>query len=212
LTDRSKYATLVRVEDKTMARQKEFDRNRVLDKALDVFWCRGYEATSMQDLVANMGISRQSLYDTFGNKHALYLAALDRYAETEGPTFLAPLAQAQNEPVKAALGRVFQAVVDEAVAGGQQRGCFMVNAAVECLPHDQDTAMRVLNSVNGLETAFVGALERAQVNGELRAEQNVRAIARFLVNAVHGLRVLAKTTTDGRVLQDVIDVTLHVLD
>ncbi len=166
----------------------------------------------MQDLVAHMGINRQSLYDTFGDKHGLYLAALDRYAEVEGPKFLAPLAQPQDETVKAALERVFQAVVDEAVAGGQQRGCFMVNAAVECLPHDQDTAMRVLSSVNGLETAFVAALERAQAKGELRAEQDARAIARFLVNAVHGLRVLAKTTTDGQVLQDVIDVTLRVLD
>jgi TetR/AcrR family transcriptional repressor of nem operon len=195
-----------------MVRQKEFDRTKVLDKALDVFWCRGYEATSMQDLVAHMGINRQSLYDTFGDKHALYLAALDRYAEIEGPKFVAPLAQAHNETVKAALGRVFQAVVDEAVAGGQQRGCFMVNAAIECLPHDQDIAMRVFSSVNGLETAFVAALKRAQANNELSAAQDVHAIARFLVNAVHGLRVLTKTTTDRQVLQDVIDVTLRVLD
>jgi TetR/AcrR family transcriptional regulator, transcriptional repressor for nem operon len=67
-----------------MARHKEFDRDEALRKAMEVFWSRGYEAASIEDLVKHMGINRQSLYDTFGHKHALYLKALDRYREVEG--------------------------------------------------------------------------------------------------------------------------------
>src|ERR1700730_2144482 len=79
-----KSITLFGGKDSRMARQKEFDRDEVLHKAMEVFWSRGYEASSIQDLVKRMGINRQSLYDTFGDKHTLYLQALDRYREVEG--------------------------------------------------------------------------------------------------------------------------------
>src|SRR6266852_1410049 len=100
-----------------MARPKEFDRDQALQKAMEVFWSRGYEAASIQDLVKHMGINRQSLYDTFGDKHALYLQALDRYREVEGRKLLELLERPGS--VKKSLRQLFEGVVEGALCDGQ---------------------------------------------------------------------------------------------
>src|SRR3982751_5501533 len=112
-----------------MARHKEFDRDEALQKAMEVFWARGYEATSVGDLVEQMGINRQSIYDTFGDKHSLYLQSLDRYREVEGRKML----EAVEHPgaVKGALPQLFQGVIECALGGGERRGCFVGNATSE---------------------------------------------------------------------------------
>ena len=104
-----------------MARHKEFDRDEALHKAMEVFWSRGYEAASVNDLVRHMGINRQSLYDTFGDKHALYLQALDRYREVEGRRMFEILDRPGS--VKKALRQLFQGVVEGSFCDGQRRGC-----------------------------------------------------------------------------------------
>src|SRR2546421_11571470 len=95
------------------ARHKEFDRDETLQKAMEVFWSRGYEAASIEDLVKHMGINRQSLYDTFGDKHRLYLLALDRYREVEGRRIFELLEQ--PGPVKESLRRLFKGVVERSL-------------------------------------------------------------------------------------------------
>src|ERR1043166_7581204 len=96
-----------------MARHKEFDRDEALHKAMEVFWARGYEAASVQDLVEHMGINRQSLYDTFGDKHALYLQALDRYQEVELRKLFELLARPGS--VRKALRQLFTGVIEAAL-------------------------------------------------------------------------------------------------
>src|SRR5919106_1334524 len=108
-----------------MARHKEFDRDEALHRAMEVFWSRGYEAASVGDLVKHMGINRQSLYDTFGDKHALYLAALDRYPEVEGRKMFELLERPGS--VKRALRNLFEGVVACALGEGERRGCFVGN-------------------------------------------------------------------------------------
>src|SRR6478672_1527424 len=110
-----------------MARHKEFDCAEVLEKAMEVFWARGYEAASIQDLVEHMGINRQSLYDTFGDKHTLYLQALDRYLEVEGRKIAELLEQPGS--VKRNVRRLFETAIDRSLA--DRRGCFMNNAMSE---------------------------------------------------------------------------------
>src|SRR3977135_2157179 len=112
-----------------MARHKEFDRAEALHKAMEVFWSRGYEAASIQDLIKHMGINRQSLYDTFGDKHALYLQALDRYREIESRKLLDLLERCGS--VKRALRRLFARVVEGSLCAGERRGCFLGNAMSE---------------------------------------------------------------------------------
>src|SRR5258705_4457709 len=109
-----------------MARQKEFNRDEVLHKAMEVFWTRGYEGASIQDLVKHMGVNRQSIYDTFGDKHTLFLQALDRYREIESSKVLEVLEQPGS--VKKNFRRLFDGVVDKALSGEGRRGCFVGNA------------------------------------------------------------------------------------
>src|SRR5213075_2124987 len=104
-----------------MARHKEFDRDEALQKAMEVFWSRGYEAASIQELVEHMGINRQSLYDTFGDKHALYLKALDRYREVESRKLFELLGRGGS--VKKAFRQLFSGVVEGSLGAGERRGC-----------------------------------------------------------------------------------------
>jgi TetR/AcrR family transcriptional regulator, transcriptional repressor for nem operon len=192
-----------------MVRTKEFDREAVLDKAMRVFWRQGYEATSLRDLLAAMGIGRQSMYDTFGDKHALFLAALDRYAATVGQPLFAPLRE--PGPVKPAFRHVFTEVVDGSL-DAVCPGCLMVNATAELAPVDRDVACRAEANLWGAEELFRRALERGQEAGEIDRRHDPRALALYLYNALQGLRVTAKATPDRRVLEQIVDVTLSVLD
>ena len=193
-----------------MARHKEFDREEVLERAMGLFWEKGYEATSVRDLVCRLGIGQGSLYATFGGKHDLFLAALDRYRATQE----AQLAALLDGPgtAREKLRRAFEGVVAEAASGGGRRGCFLVNSAVELAPRDPETAGRVEAYAAGAEAMFGGLLARASARGEISADRDPLALVRFLFNAMQGLRVLARGGARKEVLDDVVDVTLSVLD
>jgi len=193
-----------------MARHKEFDTARVLDKAVEVFWQQGYAATSVQDLVDTLGIGRGSLYDTFGDKHCMYLAALDRY-QAQGEAHLRTIVQ-QPGPVKPIIAAWLQDLVGQTVGDTTQRGCFMVNSAIECAAHDAAIAERVQAAVQGMETALYDLLVRAQQRGELAAARDPRQIARVLVATVLGIKVLAKTNPAPDVAQDMVAGVLALLD
>ena len=193
-----------------MARHKEFDRDEALHKAMEVFWSRGYEAASIQDLVKHMGINRQSLYDTFGDKHALYLQALDRYRQVEGRKVIELLERPGS--VKKTLRQLFEDVVDRALCDRQRRGCFMGNAMSELAGRCKETAARTCNNTAEAEGAFYRALLRGKKEGELAGVRNPRAVARFLCSSLHGLILMAKSTQDRKTLEDVVKVTLSVLD
>lgn len=188
-----------------MARTKEFDEDVALRAAMDLFWRKGYEATSMQDLVDHLGIGRGSIYATFGSKHELYLRALDRYEEASGARTLELLSG--PGPALPAVRAYLEAFLAEALT--DRKGCLVTNTAVEC-PHDQSMARRVESNWNGLETAIAGTLTRARAQGELAADRDPRALARFLVTFVQGLKVLAKVP-DERRMRDAVDQALALL-
>lgn len=194
-----------------MARTKEFDPDAALQAALELFWRRGYEATSMADLVEHLGIGRASLYATFGSKHDLYLRALDRYGENQNPLLLRELAQ--PGPALPAVRAVVRRFATEATAGEERlRGCFVVNTATELAPRDDEAARRVVRSWDHLETLLHAALVRAQAQGELPEDRDPRALARMLLVLMQGLRVVGKASEDpARVLQ-AADQALALLD
>ena len=142
-----------------MARPKEFDRDQALQKAMEVFWSRGYAAASIQELVERMGINRQSLYDTFGDKHALYLQALDRYHEVETRKIFDLLAR---NPVRKAFRQLFAGVIAGSICEGQRRGCFMGNAMSELAGRCKATAARTSSNSAAVEDAFYRALLRGE--------------------------------------------------
>ena len=193
-----------------MARHKEFDREEVLDRAMVLFWERGYEATSVQDLGDRPGIGRASLYGTFGDNHALFLAALDRYGRVQGP-LLAGVLESPGA-AKAKLRLVFERVAEEAVSEDGRRGCLLVNSAVELAPHDRDTARKIDAALMGAEEALYGFLVRARAAGEIPPDKDPRSLSRFLWNAVQGLRVTARAGARKEAIDDVVNVTLSVLD
>lgn len=192
-----------------MARTKEFDPDAVLVKALELFWERGYEATSMADLVGHLGIARASIYATFGGKHDLYLKALDLYLRTRDPDVVDVLSQ--PGPALPAVQALIRAYADQSVHDDRRRGCMVVNAAVEVMSRDPQTARKVEASWNTLETALTSALTRARAQGELPAGKDPVAVARLLLVILQGIRVLGRGHPDPARLRDAADQAVALL-
>lgn len=192
-----------------MARTKEFDPDAVLQRALELFWERGYEATSMGDLVGHLGIARASIYATFGGKHDLYVQALDRYVQARDPRVVEMLSQ--PGPVLPAVRALVEAYAAESACDERRRGCMVVNAAVELMPHDLQAARRVEASWDTLETALTSALTRARAQGEIPAGKDPRALARFLLVMLQGIRVLGRAHPDPGRVADAAAQALSVL-
>ncbi|WP_188189320.1 TetR/AcrR family transcriptional regulator [Nonomuraea sp. SYSU D8015] len=184
-----------------MARSKEFDPEVALEKALELFWERGYEGTSMADLVAHLGIARASIYGTFGGKRELYLKALELYLARRD--VVSPLSH--PGPALPALRAFLDSYVAECLADELRRGCMVVNTAVEFASRDAAVSKRVAESWTGLETAMAAALVRARAQGEIPAGKDPHALARFLLVLLQGIRVLGRADPDPRRLRDAVD-------
>lgn len=193
-----------------MARTKEFDPEAALQAALELFWRRGYEATSMADLVEHLGVGRASIYATFGNKHELYLKALDRYQE-QLPDLLRELSL--PGPVMPAVRALVRRYAHEAAAEDLRlSGCFLTNTAAELAPHDPAAARRVERNWDQLETVLHSALTRAQAQGELAADRDPLTLARMLLVLLQGLKVVGKASADPVRVRDAADQALALLD
>ncbi len=193
-----------------MARTKDFDEDEVLKKAVDLFWLKGYTATSMQDLVNGLGISRSSLYDTYGDKHTLFIKALESYQSTNSGRICSIINA--EKPVKEIIQRLLEMITGELLNDDSHKGCFMVNAEVEVAPHDQKVSQLICDNDQQLEDSFYLIIKKGQDNGEIKNTQDARALARFTFNTVKGLRVTAKSSTDSAIFKDIIKMTLSVLD
>ncbi len=192
-----------------MARNKEFEEAEVLDKAVNLFWCKGYNGTSMQEVVDCLGISRSSLYDTFGDKRQLYLAALGRYRSQMAGALLQTVQNATL--VMPTLSQLFEIAVHESLADRLTKGCFMVNSSVELAPHDPEVARIVKANLEDIEEAFYQLIRKGQQQGEVTSKHDARALARFLFNAMSGLRVAAKAGAGRGVYEDVVALSLSIL-
>ncbi|KUL22988.1 TetR/AcrR family transcriptional regulator [Actinoplanes awajinensis] len=170
-----------------MGRTKEFDVADALERAMRLFWSKGYAATSIADLVTATGVARAGLYATFGDKHELYLKALDAYATARDPALVARLSGAGP-----ALPAVYALITDYADADQARAGCFVVNAAIERLPADAGAALTVEASWSALEAALTAAFSRARVAGELVADADPAALARLVLVLLQGMRVVGR--------------------
>ncbi len=193
-----------------MARTKDFDENEVLNKAIAIFWYKGYNGTSMQDLVDGLGISRSSLYDTYGDKHTLYVKALESY-QNAGAIKVCSIVNS-NAPAKETLRKLLELIAGELLDDKSHKGCFMVNAEVEVAPHDKQVSEMVCINDQQVEDAFYTVIKKGQETGEINNRQDARALARFTFNTVKGIRVTAKSTTDKTVFDDIIKLAMAALD
>lgn len=192
-----------------MARPKEFDPDEALDRAMELFWSKGYEATSIQDLVEALGINRSSLYGTFGDKHALYLAAIDRYCEDVVAPAVAELDQAPS-PL-AAIRHLFLSLPARATRRRERRGCLLCNAAVERAPFDAAVQAEVMGGLGRLGTALRRALLRARAADEIAPSINSSALADYLLSSYVGLTVIAKAGRKPAQLRRTAELVLAAL-
>ncbi|OMF64310.1 TetR/AcrR family transcriptional regulator [Paenibacillus sp. FSL R5-0766] len=191
-----------------MARSKEFEVNEVLDKAMKIFWEQGYEKTSMSDLVEHMGIHRRSIYDTFDDKHSLFLQAMDRYRGKVSTTLLAEI-KASKTAVEA-LDKIFDVMISEAEE--TPSGCLIVNSAVELGARDQEVDNRSLESFNEAERMFEQIIQWGQREGEFSSDHDAEEMAEYLHNISVGIRAMARTSTDKEKLNRIIHVTMKLLE
>jgi TetR/AcrR family transcriptional repressor of nem operon len=193
-----------------MARPREFDADAALERAMQTFWARGFRATSLDDLCSATGLSRSSLYAAFGGKRALLHRSLDRYEEHGLARITAALAR--PVPVREAFAAFLDDFIERIGAGPGRRGCFIGNCAAELARGDRATAARVRRALERVEQAFRDALARARSRGEIAADADVDALARFLVAAVQGLRLVGKANPDRAALEDIKAVMLRCFD
>ncbi len=191
-----------------VGRPKEFDERQALERAMEVFWAHGYEATSVQDLLDAMGINRGSMYDTYGDKHALFSAAIDHYGRTVTRGLEDALA-APGSPL-GSIRKALLAVADQTL-DRPCRGCMATNTAVELAQHDPQAATAVTSILQRIEKAFQGALRRAVEAGELGPNTKTRARARFLTGTLQGIVVMGKASASRATLRDIIAVALAAL-
>lgn len=194
-----------------MPRPCGFDRDEILDRALAVFWEKGYTATTLADLLAATGLARSSLYAAFGDKHGLFCAVLDRYVDALVAPALAPLADPAR-PCRIRLEAWLRRVISDAVACGDRRGCFLGNTAAELAPRDPAVAARVRMALERVGAALHALLEEARETGEIDPGKDALALSRFFTATGQGLRLMAKAGADPRVLDDVVRQALSVLE
>jgi TetR/AcrR family transcriptional repressor of nem operon len=191
-----------------MGRPKCFERDDALARAMQCFCTRGYEATSLDDLVRETGVGRQSLYNEFGDKHSIYLAALERFAEVEGKKLVALLDSAPH--VRSAIAALLAHVVDQSTKQ-REMGCLLTSASVELANADVDVR-KIVTASNGFVVRLLEArLRDAQVSGEIAPHHDPAALARFFVAQLAAIRVTAQTVHDRKILDGIARVALGVL-
>lgn len=187
---------------------KRFDPDQALEAAMQVFWSRGYEQASAQDLVEAMGINRGSWYATFGSKAELYRLALERYCRAELGVWRRELDR--SAPLVEVLRAVLQRNAADLVADPSGRGCMLANAAADMRPGTA-AAEQVRAVLNELHDLLAGALDRARTRGELSDDADPQSLAAFLLTAIHGLRVVGKANPDPTLLSAAIESALAAL-
>ncbi len=192
-----------------MGRPREFDLDDTLDRAMQVFWAKGYEAASLDDLCTATGLGRSSFYAAFGDKQGLYLGALEKY---EGAAIARiSLALSSRDSALDGIAAFVDRIIDDIVAGPGRRGCFIGNCAAELARQDRTVAARVRRSMDRIQTTFRNALSQAKLAGELGPRADVDALAAFLMSSIQGLRLVGKANPDRAVLKNIETVMLRCL-
>lgn len=191
-------------------RPREFDIDDAVRDAMDVFWTRGYHATSLPDLLGGTGLSRGSLYKAFGDKRALFLRALDLYAE-EGLEALGSTLQAPGS-TRQAIRTALLRYVDLSAGDKGRRGCLVVATASEMTMHDPEIAARVQRMFRRIQDLLEATVARGMASGEFPTGHRPRDLARFLLCQVQGMRVVGKSGSNRSDMEMVVDIALRCLD
>jgi TetR/AcrR family transcriptional repressor of nem operon len=192
-----------------MARPREFDEATVLDAAVLCFWSRGYDATSVKDLVAKTGITAASLYNAFGDKRALYERALGHYVDGSVADRIRRCAALTP---REAINAFFDEIVKRSLADSERKGCMLVNAALEVAPHDPGFHKIVDEVLAGIEAFFLACIRTGQADGTITGSLSAETLSHHLLGVLMGVRVLARVRPERALLEGVIMPSLALLD
>jgi len=193
-----------------MARPREFDETAVLEAAVQCFWARGYEATSVRDLAESMGITSASLYNAFGDKRSLYRRALDHYI---AQSFADRVGRFEGHlPPREAIGAFFSEIIERSLNDLDRKGCMLVNSALEVAPHDAEFQRVVADVLVQMEAFFHRSVVAGQRDGSITRSQPADDLARLFLGVLLALRVLARTRPDRPLLEGLVRPALGLLD
>ncbi|RNC92033.1 MAG: TetR/AcrR family transcriptional regulator [Allomuricauda sp.] len=192
-----------------MPRTKQFCEKETLNKAMELFWEKGFHATSMQDLVSHLGINRASLYDTYGGKEALFDKAFAYYKKTSG-AWLEELFQGEAS-VKQGFQKLFETAIQEAVSDNCRKGCFVVNTTTEMVPGSDKMQHSLMVHKAQIEKLFVGYVQKGLNSGEITSSKSAEELGLMLYTLYNGIRVVSKVDVNPKKLQMVVDAGLSIL-
>jgi len=193
-----------------MPKNKQFNETDVLDKAKDLFNKKGYNGTSMDELVQATGLSRSSIYDTFGDKYSLYIRSLEHYKNQSKATIEKAMEKIISPQKK--IHFFFDNVVQDILNDRGRKGCLMVNATTELAGADTKIANIACINMEEMEEKFLQWVKEGQAAGEISKSFAARSLARHLYNTITGLRVTGKTKPDKNFLKDIVKTSLSILD
>jgi TetR/AcrR family transcriptional repressor of nem operon len=193
-----------------MARLKDFDEERALDSAVDCFWHRGYEATTVRDLADAMNIGGASLYNAYGDKRALFARSLERYANRSMRERIARL-EAGHRP-KEAIRAFLAEIIERSLKDPDRKGCLLVNSALDVAPHDAEIGQVVAGYLDELRAFFRRNIEAAQRAGQVPRALDAEEVANHLLGVLAGIRVLARTGARRKALESVARPALALLE
>ncbi len=189
--------------------QKKFDVDQARQQAMQEFWARGYEATSMQNLIDRMGINRGSFYDTFKSKQQILIEALQHYDATKRIAWLEEARRGRSS--RAAIETIFRSVANAEEGGASPRGCFLVNCALELAPSNRKVAAIVKRAFSETEAFFRLTIEEGQAKGDIPRHVDAAKAARALLGMLLGMRVLSRAGAAKGVLDTLAIAALDVL-
>jgi TetR/AcrR family transcriptional repressor of nem operon len=193
-----------------MARPREFNEVAALEAAVECFWQRGYEATSMRHLAASMGLTAPSLYNAFGDKQALFALALERYLDC---TTRDRLRRYETSLLpKEAIHRFFAEIISHSIKDRKRKGCFLVNSALEVAPHQSELGAVIAEQFSEIEAFFKRCILAAQADGTAPRGIDANDAARLLLGVLLGIRVLARSAPNRSLLEGVVRPALALLD
>jgi TetR/AcrR family transcriptional repressor of nem operon len=192
-----------------MARKKGFDEIEVLDKAMHLFWRKGYNATSIQDLVDALGVNRASIYATWGDKHQLFLSALQRYRQNASSWLLNEI---RTEPsALVIIERFLNFTIDSVIHDNDKRGCFILNSSTELSNSDSDVDAIVLENRQTMEKVLTELIKEGQADGEINKAHSPESMGRYIFSTVNGLKVLGMGQISEAELKEVVQVSFSAL-
>jgi TetR/AcrR family transcriptional repressor of nem operon len=192
-----------------MARPREFDEEVVLDAAIQCFWARGYEATSIKDLTGRTGITSASLYNAYGDKRAIFRTALDHYVEG---SIGERIRRCEALPPRQAIGAFFDEILSRSLTDREHKGCMLVNSALEMAPHDPEFRQIIAGVLDRIESFFLRCIETGQADDTITRSMPSEILARHLLGVLMGVRVLARVRPERALLEGVIAPALTLLD